>query len=134
MHGKSADDLVLIKSGFRTSWQIFNATSLLMKFDWESVLNNASLVTENDTFLPDNPTIFDSIDDIFDYLDVEEGVKVSSIELVQLISLHFRYGSTTRRGLLFQSTSICFTMPHCVRNCHPESLHPILELWLLTIR
>ncbi|KAI6229043.1 ATP-binding cassette sub-family A member 1 [Aphelenchoides fujianensis] len=72
-HGLTADDLVKIKRGFRTSWAVFKEFSDNVDFDWQKV---HPLVTENDTFVPDNPTVIDSLEHIFDYLDIEEGVKV----------------------------------------------------------
>lgn len=75
-HGHNDSELASIKRGFKKVWDIFNESSEILKFDWQDVLNNASLVTENDTFLPNDPTIFDSFDKMFEYMDIEEGVKV----------------------------------------------------------
>ncbi|KAI6203529.1 ATP-binding cassette sub-family A member 1 [Aphelenchoides besseyi] len=75
-HGLTGEDLKYIKKGFRASWSIFTNLSMSLSFDWQKVLNETPLVTENDTFVPNNPTVIDSIEQIFDYLDIEEGVKV----------------------------------------------------------
>lgn len=98
-HGLTADDLVKIKRGFRTSWSIFTEFSDNLNFDWQKVLDEHPLVTENDTFIPDNPTVLDSLEHIFDYLDIEEGVKVIARPfLVHPCYSSFRSGSTTKRG------------------------------------
>jgi hypothetical protein len=57
-------------------WRVFNETTVIMNFDWQSVVDNATLATNNDTFLPNDPTIFDSFEVIFRYLDIPNGVKV----------------------------------------------------------
>lgn len=57
-------------------WDLFNSTSKLLKFDWQSVLNNATLVTNSDPFLPKDSNIINSFKIMLDYMDIEDGVKV----------------------------------------------------------
>lgn len=57
-------------------FKVFNETSELFQFRWQDVLNNATLVTTNDTFLPNDSSIFISFENLFGYLDIENGVKV----------------------------------------------------------
>lgn len=75
-YGKSDTDLSYIKKGFIKIWQVFNESSEILKFDWQDVVNNATLVTENDTFVPNDPTVFDSFEKMFEYMDIEDGTKV----------------------------------------------------------
>lgn len=75
-HGKTKDDLEFVDKGFRKIWDLFNETTILLNFDWQSVLNNATLLTNNDTFLPHDSTILDSFEFMFRYMDTADGVKV----------------------------------------------------------
>ncbi|KAI6182270.1 ATP-binding cassette sub-family A member 1 [Aphelenchoides bicaudatus] len=76
LHGKTPGDLVYIRKGFQQIWQVFNETTDLFKFDWQSVVDNSTLITNNDTFLPDDPTILESFEFMFGYMDIPDAVKV----------------------------------------------------------
>jgi hypothetical protein len=75
-HGRSQADVAFINQGIQYVWDIFNSTSKLLKFDWQSVLDNATLVTNNDPFLPNDSSIINSFKVIFEYMDIQNATKV----------------------------------------------------------
>jgi hypothetical protein len=102
-NGLNQSDLVLINQGLQYVWDIFNSTSKLLKFDWQSVLNNATLLTNNDPFLPNDSTIINSFKAIFKNMEVEDAVKIwfnNKTRLSLPIAINLFYNAALRSNLL----------------------------------
>jgi hypothetical protein len=102
-NGLTQSDLVLINQGLQYIWDRFNSNSELLNFNWQSVLDNVPLLTNNDQFLPNDSSIINSFKVIFEYAEIEDAVKVwfNNKSLASLpININIFYNAALRSNLL----------------------------------
>jgi hypothetical protein len=96
-------DLLLISQGLKYIWDWFNSTSKLLNFNWQSVLDNATLLTNIDPFLPNDSSIMNSFKVIFENMDIEDAAKVwfnNKNRLSLPIAINLFYNAALRSNLL----------------------------------